>query len=143
MEFLIQQKIMSDFDGYNNLINLNNAILQSSDNEIILDFKNNRWFEANLFAILGAFRSLTDDQQKNISIINLSQKLQNVLQRNRFLFEYGGVWVPDLNGTIITYKKFKPTESSEFMDYILNELLSKPDFPKHTAIPRKKNIIEN
>jgi hypothetical protein len=59
MEFLIQNKVMSDFDGYNSLINLSSAISQNLDSDIIIDFRDNILFEANLSAILGAICSLT------------------------------------------------------------------------------------
>lgn len=138
MELIVQQKVMSDFDGYNSLINLNYDISQNLDNEIILDFKNNTWFEANLFAILGAFRSLAEEQKKRVSIINLNTTLQSVIRRNKFLKGSGGVRAPVSKGTIVTYKKFTSYEDIEFMDYILNELLSKPAFPKHSKLLGKK-----
>jgi hypothetical protein len=138
MEFLIQNKVMSDYDGYSSLINLNYSISKSSDSNVILNFKNNSWFEANLFAILGAIRSLTEEQKKSFSIRNLNGTLQNVLKRNKFLSQNPETWIPDNKGTIVTYHQFTPYEDIEFMEYIFNELLSKPDFPKHSVLLGKK-----
>jgi len=63
MMFVIQNKVMSDFDGYNSLISLYYAISQNSENEIILDFKNCTKFEANLSAILGAICSISEERE--------------------------------------------------------------------------------
>lgn len=137
MEVLIQNKVMSDYEGYQSLINLNHSISNSIDNQIILSFENNTWFEANLFAILGAIRSNSDELKKTFILENMSDNLQNVLRRNNFLIT-SEKHLPDVNGTIITYQKFTPYKDIEFMDYILNELLSKPDFPKHSKLLGKK-----
>jgi hypothetical protein len=138
MEFVIQNKVKSDFDGYNSLINLSYAISQNIDAEIILDFKNCIKFEANLSAILGAICSISEEQKKTINFINLNTGIQKVLQKNKFLCAYGWDAVHDANNTIITFQKFTPYADIEFMDYIRDELLSKPDFPKLSRLLGKK-----
>jgi hypothetical protein len=138
MEFLIQPKIMSDFEGYRSLINLNNEIQQCSDEVIILNFKNNSWFEANLFSILGAFRAMVEEQNKILKLINLNPALQNIIQRNKFSDEYSEESSPDSKHTIVSFKKYTPFQDIEFMEYILTELLSKPDFPRHSKRLGKK-----
>lgn len=129
---------MSDFEGYNSLINLSSAISKDSDDDIIIDFKSSKEFEANLSAVLGAICSLADEQKKTIGISNLNTFLQKVLQANRFLCGYGWEALPDNENTIITFRKFTPYEDIEFMDYIRDELLSKPDFPKLSRLLGKK-----
>lgn len=138
MKFLIENKVMSNFEGYNSLINLSFAISQSPDNKIIIDFKSNKEFEANLSAILGAICSLAEEQKKTIVIINLNPFLQKVLRENKFLCGYGWESLPDNENTIITFRKFTPYTDIEFMDYIRDELLSKPDFPKLSRLLGKK-----
>jgi hypothetical protein len=138
MKFLVPNKVMSDFDGYSSLINLNYAISRNPDKYVFLDFSNNIWFEANLFAILGAIRSSAEEQKKSMLFRNMSPTLKNVLERNRFFADSNEYWTPDSRGTIVTYQKFTPYKDIEFMDYILKELLSKPDFPKHSKLLGKK-----
>lgn len=138
MMFVIQNKVMSDFDGYNSLISLYYAISQNSENEIILDFKNCTKFEANLSAILGAICSISEEQKKTISFINLNNAIQKILQKNKFLCNYGWDAVHNTNNTIITFQKFTPYADIEFMDYIRDELLAKPDFPKLSRLLGKK-----
>lgn len=129
---------MSDFEGYNSLINLSYAISKNPDNGIILDFKNNVKFEANLSAILGAICSLKEEQKKTIAFINLKPSLPKVLQKNKFLCSYGWKSLPDAKNAIITFQKFTPYADIEFMDYIRDELLSKPDFPKLSRLLGKR-----
>lgn len=138
MEFSIQNQVMSNFEGYSSLINLNYNLSQHSGNEIIIDFKNNTKFEANLSAILGAICSISEEQKKSITFANLNLPLQNVLQRNKFLCNYGWTSLPDTKNTIISFQKFTQYSDIEFMDYIRDELLTKPDFPKHSRLLGKK-----
>ena len=50
--------------------------------------------------------------------------------------------VTDLNtphkGTVISFMKFTPYKDIKFMDYVKNEMLSKPNFPKHSKMLGKK-----
>jgi len=128
---------MSNYEGYQSLIKLNHSVMNSNDREVVLNFKNNTWFEANLFAILGAIRSSAEDQKKTVVLKNMGVDLQKVLIRNKFLSDSESN-LPDAKETIITFQKFTPYKDIEFMDYILNELLSKPDFPKHSKLLGKK-----
>lgn len=138
MEILLPQKITSQFEGYNDLISIYYNLFQSEENNLFLNFKNTTWFEANLSAVLGAICSLIVEQKKNIKIINLNSILENIFGINGFLAEFGGEFLPDKKGTVITYCKYTPYEDIEFMEYIRNELLSKPDFPKHSRLLGKK-----
>jgi hypothetical protein len=137
MKIKIHEIVKSDFDGYQCLIDLIHSIIQNSDDEVILDFAQNTWFDANLFAILGSIRSITEEQKKIFSFVNMRVNLHNLLIRNKF-FIVPEKPVIDVKGTIITFQKFTPYKDLEFMDYILTELLSKPDFPKHSKLLGKK-----
>jgi hypothetical protein len=138
MEVLMLPKIRSDFDGYNSLISLYHYLIEQTANEITLNFKETEWFEANLSAVLGAVCVLVEDQGKKVAVCNINSMLLKVLRRNLFLCEFGHESLLENLGTIITYKKFTPNEDVKFMDYIRDELLSKPDFPKHSKLLDKK-----
>ena len=138
MEFLIHSYVRSDFDGYNSLIELSFELSQNKDKEVVINFQNNNKFEANLSAILGAICSISDEQKKTLAFVNIKPLLQKTLQKNRFLCSYGWESVPDTKNRIITFQKFTPYEDIEFMDYIRDELLSKPDFPKLSQLLGKK-----
>ena len=138
MEFFISRQIRSDFSGYSELIDLYNNIKQAKNQDIILDFRNTTWLEANLASIIGAIIELVKEDGKKVTLINLKNSIKNVLQRNGFLFEFGEPVIKDWGNTIISYKKYKPEEDNKFRDYIKNELLSKPDFPEHSEKLGKK-----
>jgi hypothetical protein len=96
------------------------------------------WFDPNLSAVLGAICALTKEKGKKITITRINADLSKDLRQNLFLCEFGYECLVENSGTIITYRKFTPYEDIEFMDYIRNELLSKPDFPKHSKLLGKK-----
>ena len=138
MEVLMLPNIRSDFDGYNCLISLYHYLIEQTENEITLNFKETEWFEANLSAVLGAVCMLVIEQEKRVTVSNINPILSKVLRRNQFLCEFGYEHIVENLITIITYRKFAPNEDIEFMDYIRDELLSKPDFPKHSKLLGKK-----
>lgn len=138
MKVNLNPNIRSDFEGYSHLIRLYQSAKASDANEINFSFENTSWFEANLSAVLGAIIELLEDEGKSISISSISPIIRNVLIRNGFLGRFGDVSNSIANQTIVSYKKFNPAADEAFMDYIKTELLSKPDFPKHSPRLGKK-----
>ncbi len=126
----IPRSIKSDYQGYRDLISIYYQIKDIRDTKISIDFKNNRWFEANLFAVLGAIL-FSENRDSNIySFLNVNQALHNVLERNGFF--NGGTTREAAKAsfsTVVSYNKFSPQGGKEFAQYIKNELLSKIDFP--------------
>ncbi len=138
MEIRLPQRVASQFEGYSYLTSLFYKLLDSEEKKHILDFKQTTWFEANLSAVLGAINSIISEEGKSITIVNLNSRLENVFLRNGFLREFEGGVIPDNKGTIISFRKYSRFEDIEFMDYIRDELLSKPDFPRHSKLLGKK-----
>ncbi len=133
MTIYFPSRTCSDFTGYSKLIVLHQQLNNTDDSNIVLDFTNVTWLEANLSALLGAILSFHRKTGKTFSIEGLRDDHSNLFSRNRFLSaEFGLKAEPDRNNTIISYQKFLPSEAAAFMLYIKNELLSKPDFPKHS-----------
>ena len=138
MEVLIPREIRNNYDGYNSLLTLHNQIYEQSSQTITLNFANTRWFEANLSAVLGAIRSHFEEKGYAFQFINLNLKLEDILRRNQFLNYSSNKTYQSVGNTVITYRKFTPYEDLEFIDYIRTELLSKPDFPRHSKMLGKK-----
>jgi hypothetical protein len=123
-------KICSDFAGYETLIALHSCLHTTGDTNIELNFRKVRWLEANLAAILGSIK--VRHSHKKITITGLQNK-HSILSRNHFLSsEFSYPTNIDYNNTTISYQKFSPTAAADFMIYIKKELLTKPDFPKHS-----------
>jgi len=138
MEVMIPREIRNNYDGYNSLLTLHNQIYEQSSQTITLNFVNTQWFEANLSAVLGAICSHFEEKGLTFQFVNLNQSLENILKRNQFL-KYASITKNLSAGdTVITYRKFTPYADLEFIEYIRTELLSKPDFPRHSELLGKK-----
>ncbi len=134
----LSNRIQSTYEGYQELISLLSRINATNDRIIEIDFSGVSWFEANLSAVLGAIIQLAEENGKEVSIINLTGRVESILYRNRFLRMYGEGDIGFSGDTIVSYKKFPPSGDNDFLFYIRSELLSKPDFPKHSQKLGKK-----
>ena len=138
MEINFPKDFKSNYRGYKNFITLLHLLNDTDDNTSIINFKNTQTFEANLAAILGAIVDLSFDQDKRIEYINIPPVLKNFLELNTFLPASSSTYISKHIGTIITFMKFTPYKDIEFIEYIKNEMLSKPNFPKHSKMLGKK-----
>lgn len=134
--------IRSDYEGYNYLCSLYGNLSPLSSSTIIFDFKNVIFLEANLCAFIGAIFETLENNRNQIKIINVGNKISNILRKNKFLIPYGYESLFDRYNTALDYKKYKPNEHTNFKKYIQDQLLSKPDFPLHSHLLGKK-ISEN
>ncbi|PIB37416.1 hypothetical protein BFP72_05390 [Reichenbachiella sp. 5M10] len=105
---------------------------------MVFDFTYTTWFEANLSAVLGAICELLTNQGKHVVVGGCNYAIQDVLQRNRFLCEFGYEPKRDIHQTMVAYTRFNPNEGDRFLEYIKNKLLAKPDFPSHSPNLGKK-----
>lgn len=138
MKITFPKKVRSNFEGYRNFIELWRLIQESSDVDFTINFEHTEIFEANLAAILGAIFDSSLEQQKRIGYVGFSKKIKDVFELNNFLTNP----LNDLNtihkGTVISFMKFTPYKDIEFMEYVKNEMLSKPKFPRHSKMLGKK-----
>lgn len=138
MRFKFPKSIESNFEGYNALMDFYDKIKGLVLDEIILDFSNTKWLEANLIAILGAILNRAQSNPNNVRIENLSKEIESLLSKNHFLSHFGRLQISDYYGTTIKYRKFKITEEKLFKDYLDRELLSKKAMPDMSVLLRKK-----
>jgi hypothetical protein len=138
MRYDFPSSIQSDYKGYKILLDFFNKTNGLFLDEIILNFQNNTWFEANLFAVLGAILNKIEDDLNPIKIENLPKKLETLMRRNHFSSHFGGDKLPDFYETTIKYKKFRPTEEKLFKNYLDRELLSSRLLPDMSIQLRKK-----
>ena len=138
MRITIPSNISSTYEGYKLLVNLFQRVKDISLSEIIFDFSHNKWFEANLAAVFGAIIYHTDKNMNNIRFVNLSGKVEEILQKNYFLYHYGWVIKEDKYSTTIRYQKFSPEDEGLFKQYVSNQLLARPDFPRISELLAKK-----
>jgi hypothetical protein len=138
MKITLPRYLKSNFDGYSNFIELLRLLNDNSDLQSSISFERTEIFEANLSAILGAIIDNAIENQKTIEYSNIRSSIKDTFELNNFLRST----IPNLNphqkGTIISFMKFTPYKDIEFMDYVKNEMLSKPNFPRHSKLLGKK-----
>jgi hypothetical protein len=138
----IEKSIRSDFSGYNYLSKLNHQLDSCSFEQIAIDFSDNEWFEANLCAVLGAVIYQAQTDFNDIGLINLRPAQNNIFSRNHFLASFGGLKIADYNDTTIKYRRNRLSEDKLIKEFLMSELINKPDFPK-LSDPAKKEIIRS
>ncbi len=134
----LPQRIISNYSGYTDLINIYWQLKKISNTEIIIDFSYCRWFEANLAAVLGAIFDNVCENNNSINISNLEGRIKNILNRNGFLKQFGIPDIKDTNKTTIPYREFSQEKGPGFKDYIREKLLQKKNFPDLSILAEKK-----
>ncbi len=133
----IGTSIGSNYDGYEQLVLLYHQMRKYSDTTIDLDFSSNRWFEANLCAVIGAIALLMEKHKVRIQYSGMSNSLIDILRRNGFIGNNYST-SSNGNGTVVSFQRFMHNQDGAFNGYIKRELLSKPDFPKHSVLLGKR-----
>ncbi|PIU19039.1 MAG: ATP-binding protein [Elusimicrobia bacterium CG08_land_8_20_14_0_20_44_26] len=142
MIYKFRKDIESDFEGYQELIDFYHQTEKVFFDEVVVDFSNVFWFEANLCAVLGAILVELKSKLNNIKFIRLNDKIKNIFLRNDFLSYSSSEKLVNFGQTTIKYRKFDSKDEKYFMHYVNGELLSKSDLPKMT-IQLKKKISES
>ena len=73
-------KITSEVVGYETLIEFYEKMSTIYNSVIIIDFRNNYWFEANLCAIFGAMVEELENRGNSIKLVNIKQP-KDILSR--------------------------------------------------------------
>jgi hypothetical protein len=136
MKKFILENINSEFDSYQQLINLYQCYNNEKFESIHLNF--NQWFAANLSSALGGLLDKLSNNYNEVKIDNLPEKIKIIIQKNNFLSYYGFPKITDSFGTTIKYLKLKPTDGRYFNNYVFTELLNRPELPNLSYGLRKK-----
>lgn len=132
--------IKSDFIGYSTLLDFYEQTKSLFLEELILDFNDTKWIDANLSAVLGAILDELFWKLNTFKIEGLTPKLEDILARNNFLSMFGKERI-DTYRTTIQYKKFPVNEKKYFSDYLINDLFSNKAMPNMSQ-KLKKAMIE-
>lgn len=127
--------IKNDVDGYQYIAGLYHEIKKICPSKIGIDFSSCRRFDANISAALGAILDKLDDEGYQIWLLNISKATAGVrraLTRNGFLKAFDITTNNEERENFILYRKFSTEQQEEFKQYILEELINKQKFPKHT-----------
>lgn len=136
--FKFPQVIKSNFEGYPPLLDLYHFSKKMIFDELVLDFSDTSWFDANLLAVLGSILNRAQSDLNDVRLVNLQPQVEKIFSKNHFLSNFGGEKIEDYYGTTIKYKRFKSSEEKLFKVYLDNELLSRSVLPRMSNALRKK-----
>lgn len=134
MESIDLVNINTTSTSYESLIRSFQTVRSHKFEQIQINLTN--WFSANMSAVLGGLLDSLDSTNKIEIHPDLS--IKRILEKNRFLSNYGFPRIYDSNNTTIPYLKLKAEDSRYFNDYVINELLSKNALPKMSDALKKK-----
>lgn len=137
-KFKFPKEIKSQYEGFKPFIELYQVVKPMAFEQLVLDFSETTWFDANLLAILGSILNKAQNNLNNVSIKNLQPQVAKIFSKHNFLSNFGGEKVEDFYNTTIKYRRFKSTDEKIFKVYLDNELLSKGELPKMSSALRKK-----
>lgn len=137
-KIFIRSEIKSNQFGYAYLTSLIREVEVSPDKDVFLDFSATRWIDANLVSILGAivYYLTNKGYYFNDYKSTFNSRIQDVLIRNQFL-ERKDYRSTKTTSTIVPYMEFNKSDINSFDVYLVEQILKKQDFPKHTEKVRK------
>ena len=91
MIFKFPKQVKSDLIGYETLVKLYYTFFSQNlvFSELVLDFCQTTFFDANLCAVLGAILSKVSENNNTVKFINLPSSVHNIFTRNHFLSNLG------------------------------------------------------
>lgn len=119
------QEIRSEYEGFARLIHLNAQLQGVFAQQVEIDMKQVGWFDANMCAPLGAILYKVSRKLNTVILSNISDRVEKILSKNRFLSHYGREIKPDIYRTTIEYKRFEPKDNRYFSSYIEKYLVGK------------------
>lgn len=138
MKYILPENIKSDYDSFNIFIDLFDKTKNLFIDELIIDFCNIKWFNANMLAVLGALINVLQDKLVTVNLLNIPNDQLKLFKRNHFMSNFGGAVLPDRIGTTIKYKKFSANEEKGFLTYLENELFANSAMPTTSEMLKQK-----
>lgn len=135
MKFSLGQ-IKSNFNGFQRIIELDNQFF-ADDCEI--DMSN--WVDGNMCAPLGAILYRKKIKDVKISMSDIPQNVESIMQKNHFLSQFGWSEKPDSYGTTIEYRRFEMVSKvyEQFLKYVITYFRARSrGLPKMTPALLKK-----
>ncbi len=80
-------------------------------------------------AAFGAVLYSLGNSPNTIRLLNIAEKVEDVLSRNGFLSHYGRARIPDSRGTTISYRRFDVEDGRHFSAYVEDEFIHRPEMP--------------
>lgn len=143
--FEFERNIQNDIKSYEALIELYNIINSDKSKCILLDFSKVSFISANLLSVLGAcVDNKIAKNKERISVLNLSDKIKRVMQKNGFNRYFKWENLNDTYNSTVDYKIFKANTEQlvEFEKYLQINIFSRKELPVMNEM-FKSEIIDN
>lgn len=137
MTIQVPHSVKSDFNGFSFFVDILQKTNSLQNMNIVIDFSQNTWFEANLCSILGSVVNIIQSNNNNVHI-RVTGKLRDLFMRNQFAAHFGLDKIDDTNSTTIKYRKYRLTDEKLIKEYLDAELLGHNDFPRLSILLRKE-----
>jgi signal transduction histidine kinase len=111
-------KIQSDCSGFDNIAHIAERTSELLLDSVELDFSSCSFFEANMAAPLYVVIARLRNALNDVSVINLPNAIERILQKNRFLNVFNLPTLTDTNQTTLPFKIFKLNAEDQFNDYL-------------------------
>lgn len=140
INILLPKQIQSTYEGYCKIIEILNPLFTPQNYcDVIFDFSDLTWYDANLLSIIGACLeekrySYNFQYRKNC----LSPQMSTLWGKNGFGKYFKLPEVYDKYHSTIAYSIFNATDGKDFGEYVDTKLLSNPSLPHMTPGLRKQ-----
>ena len=131
-------EIRHDQNSFEALAHLHTQTRDCFLDDVEIDMKATRWFDADMCASFGAILYNLGENLNTVNLVNLNPRVGSILLKNGFLSHYGGGKIPDRWGTTITYHRFDVKDDRYFAGYIENELIYRSEIPEMSMELLKK-----
>jgi anti-anti-sigma regulatory factor len=144
--YQFEGQIRTDFTGFRQLFKFYHEIKKHYQKDVLLDFSELDWFDANLAAVLHAIMHELKEQNQITfwSDVRVIEQRFEVLLRNGFI-KFEGYTIVDDRQSTVTYESFCQDQKYEFKEYIENKLMchrAMPKFEKNVSNRIKSDLIE-
>ena len=115
------QDLRNDSEGFTRLGKLAKKSKDLFADKLILDMSQVNFLEANMASPLGAILTRISDNFNRIKIRKLNKDVKEILQKNRFLVQYGHEAIPDIYRTTMRFSRLHLADTGEFREYIFQQ----------------------
>ncbi len=122
-------KIQHNYNGFATLARLHAQTENYVFNDVEIDMRETRWFDADMCAAFGAILYSIGQKLNTINLINIQDPVEKILSKNGFLSHYGRVKLPDHWRTTIPYQHLDIKDIRYFSGYIENEFIHRSEIP--------------
>jgi hypothetical protein len=124
--------------GFQELVLLNKETEDCFLDDILIDFSNTTWFDADMCAAFGAILYRMGQNINTVTLNAFRPAIEKILSKNGFLSFYGGKKIPDQWGTTIPFMRFDAKDDRYFADYVEKELIRRSEIPVMSPGLQKK-----